>query len=190
MCDNVRPSIVFGYEDRFLNRMGVLGKFELTVNKGKTRFRPVNVLDVAHALELMLKDESTIGQTYELFGPTEYTMNQLYDIADEILITRRTRINVPKPLAIAITNLLRLSPWPFISPDEIVRYFIDEKISNSKDVKTFEDLGVIPYTLEDTAIATLRDHRKSAVFDQPVTPTLSSSKSWVFTNTMGEMFEK
>nr|CAG8630421.1 2574_t:CDS:10 [Entrophospora candida] len=173
----VRPSIVFGYEDRFLNRMGVLDKFELTVNKGKTRFRPVNVLDVAHALELMLKDESTIGQTYELFGPTEYTMNQLYDIADEILITRRTRINVPKPLAIAITNLLRLSPWPFISPDEIVRYFIDEKISNSKDVKTFEDLGVIPYTLEDTAIATLRDHRKSAVFDQPVTPTLSSDRS-------------
>jgi len=125
----------------------------------------------------MLEDESTIGQTYEFFGPREYTMNQLYDIADEILITRRTRVNVPKPLAIAITRLLQLSPWPFISPDEIERYFIDEKISNNENVKTFEDLGIVPQTLEDTAIATLRDHRKSAVFDRPITPTLSSDKA-------------
>lgn len=54
------------------------------VNEGNTKIRPVSAVDVAEALQVMLTADSTTGKTYELYGPKEYTIKEIFDIAREI----------------------------------------------------------------------------------------------------------
>lgn len=64
----VRPAPMFGFEDNLLLRLaGVYNLF--TSNNMRERYWPVHVIDVGKALEKMLYDDHTAGQTFELYGP-------------------------------------------------------------------------------------------------------------------------
>ncbi|RHZ81169.1 hypothetical protein Glove_123g190 [Diversispora epigaea] len=173
----VRPSVMHGAEDRFLNRLAGT-TFEYVLNGGQTKCTPVHVNDVAAALETILSDESTIGETYELYGPREYTHEQIYNLVDDILGSRRTQIYIPKMIAMIVAKLMHL---PFISsysPDDVERAHINDKITplfidkeqkeRNTAVKTFEDLGILPKNLESTALSVLRYYRRSTFYDEPI----------------------
>ncbi|CAG8515948.1 2447_t:CDS:2 [Diversispora eburnea] len=173
----VRPSVMHGAEDRFLNRLAGT-TFEYVLNGGQTKCNPVHVNDVAAALETILSDESTIGETYELYGPREYTHEQIFNLVDNIVGSRRTQIYIPKMIAMIVAKLMHL---PFISsysPDDVERAHIDDKITPSfidkeqkiknTAVKTFEDLGILPKNLESTALSVLRYYRRSTFYDEPI----------------------
>ncbi|CAI2165222.1 7179_t:CDS:10 [Funneliformis geosporum] len=178
----VRPGYMYGSEDRFLNRLSVFS-YELMVNHGETLFRPVNVLDVATALEIMLKDETTISSTYELCGTKAFSIEEIYDIIDDIMLRKRTRINVPKPIALAITKLLAYLPWPYLTPEDIERYCISDKSGKGimgEIVKTFGDLGIQPLEFEDTAIHVVRRFRSNIYFNQPMDKNVGRVKKGVY----------
>ncbi|RIA94373.1 NADH dehydrogenase 1 alpha subcomplex 9 [Glomus cerebriforme] len=162
----VRPGYMYGPEDRLLNRLSGF-PYELMINHGETLLSPVHVIDVATALEMMMKDETSTSSTYELYGPNEFSFEELYNIIDDIMKKKRTRFNVPKPIALAITKLLTYLPWPYLTPDEIVRYCISDKPRGDK-VKTFSDLGIEPVELESKAIQVVRRYRSNTTFDQPI----------------------
>lgn len=89
----IRPSIVFGPEDAFINRFAALAKAlpVVPVVAGDTRFQPVYVLDVAKAIVAALADPATFGgRTFELGGPRVY---QFRDIIAWIM--RETRVDKP-----------------------------------------------------------------------------------------------
>ncbi|CAG8482640.1 5489_t:CDS:2 [Paraglomus occultum] len=161
----VRPGWLYGIDDKFLNRMGMTEGYQFLINRGQTRVRPVHVEDVARALEKMEGDESTVGQTYELFGSQEYTFGEVHDIVDSLIKRRTVRINVPTRIALRFTKLLSLLPWPYISPDEIIRMGISDQISPG--AKTFEDLGIAPKDLEASALTVVRRYRQNSWFDAP-----------------------
>ena len=75
----LRPSVVFGSDDRFLNLLAGLQRvFPLIpLAAADARFQPVWVRDVAEALVRCLHQRATIGQTYELYGPDVWTLRQL-----------------------------------------------------------------------------------------------------------------
>jgi len=90
----LRPSIVFGPEDQFINRFAALGKQlpVVPVVAGDTRFQPVYVVDVAKAIVAALNNPARFGgQVFELGGPRIYTFR---DIIAWIL----REIRVGKPL--------------------------------------------------------------------------------------------
>ena len=64
----VRPAPMYGREDSLLNYLGPKVKM-WTPNKNAKEVWPVYVLDVARALERIAYDDSTAGQTFELYGP-------------------------------------------------------------------------------------------------------------------------
>ncbi|CAG8454432.1 14139_t:CDS:10 [Dentiscutata heterogama] len=161
----VRPSTIYGQEDRFLTRYAST-KYEYIVNGGRSKVRPVHVFDVALALERMFKDESTTGETYELYGPREYTFEQVFDLIDELIDNRRLRFNIPKPIALAVTKAFYLPFLLTISSEDIERLFISDKITPG--VKTFEDLGIRPLSLEMNSLGILRRFRNAKSYDQPL----------------------
>ncbi|EXX58721.1 putative NADH2 dehydrogenase 40K chain [Rhizophagus irregularis DAOM 181602=DAOM 197198] len=178
----VRPGYMFGPEDRFLNRLSGF-PYELMVNHGETLFSPVYVIDVATALETMMKNETTISSTYELYGPAVYSMREIYDIIDDIMKKKRTRLNVPSPIALGITKLLTYLPWPYLTPDEIERYCISDKPGKAVgggEVKTFSDLGVELVDLESKAIQVVRRYRSNTHFDQPISKNIGKVKKGVY----------
>lgn len=76
----VRPSIVFGREDQFLNRFAsMIAKAPVVpVLRAPARFQPVYVADVAAAIVAALGDPDRFGgHTYELGGPDVLTMGEI-----------------------------------------------------------------------------------------------------------------
>jgi len=75
----LRPSVIFGERDRFLNLFAQLQSVLplLPLASGEARFQPVWVEDVAHALVAAIDDPSTIGTTLECCGPRVYTLAEL-----------------------------------------------------------------------------------------------------------------
>ncbi|MGV1044154.1 complex I NDUFA9 subunit family protein [Limnohabitans sp.] len=75
----LRPSMIFGADDQFLNLFADLQTVLpfMPLAGSATRFQPVWVGDVARAVVSCLKDSRTIGQTYELAGPDVMSLGEL-----------------------------------------------------------------------------------------------------------------
>lgn len=76
----LRPSVVFGPEDQFLNRFARLMTRTpvVPVLRAGTRFQPVFVGDVGDAIKLAATEPGRFaGRTYELGGPDTPTMAEL-----------------------------------------------------------------------------------------------------------------
>ena len=113
----------------------------------RERFWPVHAIDVGKALEVMLEDDNTASQIYELYGPTNYSLAEIATLVDREILKKRRHINVPKIVAKPVAEVLnRLLWWHTNSADEIEREFIDQEIDQS--AKTFKDLGIEPAELK------------------------------------------
>ncbi|KAF2096918.1 NAD(P)-binding protein [Rhizodiscina lignyota] len=161
----VRPAPAYGAEDRLLNRLATVTNL-LTTNWMQERFWPVHAIDVGRALEVMLTDDTTAGQTYELYGPTNYSMAEIAELVDQEIFKNRRHINLPKrlyqPLAKVLSTVLW---WPTVTPDEIEREFHDQVID--PNAKTFADLGIEPTELKNVSFEYLVGYRPSRYYDLP-----------------------
>jgi NADH dehydrogenase (ubiquinone) 1 alpha subcomplex subunit 9 len=91
----------------------------------------------------MLYDERTVGQTFELYGPKEYTMAEIAALVDKEIFKKRRHFNVPKVVYKPVADLLnRLLWWHTTSGDEVEREFMDQVIDPT--AKTFKDLDIEP----------------------------------------------
>jgi uncharacterized protein YbjT (DUF2867 family) len=76
----LRPSIVFGQEDAFLNRFaGMIAKAPVVpVLRASAKFQPVFATDVADAIAAAVRTpEAFAGETFELGGPDVISMGDL-----------------------------------------------------------------------------------------------------------------
>lgn len=99
----VRPSWMYGYEDRFWNKMGWFVKwapFSIVPlpNGGSATMRPVFVADVAAALETMVKDDSMVGKDVELYGPNSYTYKGLVALFQDASMRQPHQVPIPKAI--------------------------------------------------------------------------------------------
>ncbi|KEY64763.1 hypothetical protein S7711_05413 [Stachybotrys chartarum IBT 7711] len=161
----VRPAPVFGFEDRLLLRLAsALNLF--TANHMREKFRPVHSIDVGAALEKMLYDERTVGQTFELYGPKEYTMAEIAALVDKEIFKKRRHFNVPKVVYKPVADLLnRLLWWHTTSGDEVEREFMDQVIDPT--AKTFKDLDIEPGDIANFTYHYLQGFRSSSYYDLP-----------------------
>ncbi|MBU6259832.1 MAG: complex I NDUFA9 subunit family protein [Burkholderiales bacterium] len=108
----LRPSVIFGADDRFLNLFAQLQALAplLPLAGGDARFQPVWVEDVAAAIVRCIADDTTIGRTYECVGPAEYTLAQLVALAGRW--SGHERPQLPLPLALGKLQALALECLP------------------------------------------------------------------------------
>lgn len=125
----LRPSVIFGAEDKFLNVFAQLqAVFPLVPLAGaQALFQPVWVEDVATALTHCLRADyahTSIGQTYEACGPEVYTLAQLVRLAGQYAGVNGGRgrpvIGLPDALARVQARLMELMPGePVLSRDNL-----------------------------------------------------------------------
>ncbi|CEL51784.1 NADH dehydrogenase (ubiquinone) 1 alpha subcomplex 9 [Rhizoctonia solani AG-1 IB] len=159
----VRPGPMFGHEDKLINSMAVW-PILWTLNNGDTKIRPTHVLDVAQALS-NLSIIPNPAQLYNLPGPAYHTYTTMLDLVASVTCRTPTHpLTVPKPIALALARAAQVVWWPALSPDEVVRRYIDDS-----DVPgDWDALGVTPEEVEGHAITYLRRYRSAANFARPV----------------------
>ncbi|KAL9070709.1 MAG: hypothetical protein Q9157_005715 [Trypethelium eluteriae] len=161
----VRPAPMFGFEDRLLNKLASASNL-FTSNHMEERYWPVHVIDVGMALETMIDDDNTASQTYELYGPTEYSTAEIAEFVDKEIIKHRRHFNLPKAVMKPVAQALNRAVWWMkTSADQVEREFIDQKID--KTAKTFADLGIEPAELPSLTFDYLKGYRSSVYYDLP-----------------------
>lgn len=107
-----RPSVIFGPGDSFLNLFArLLGMLPLLpLACPHARFQPVYVGDVAKAFADSLDDLETIGQTYDLCGPSEYSLLELMQYLQKLLKASGKPIPLSDRLSYWNARLLELKP--------------------------------------------------------------------------------
>ncbi|KAF9870406.1 hypothetical protein CkaCkLH20_12073 [Colletotrichum karsti] len=161
----VRPAPIFGFEDKLLLKLASVMNL-LTSNNMQERYWPVHSIDVGQALELMLYDDSTAGQTFELYGPKNYSTAEIAEFVDREIFKKRRHINVPKQILQPVAALLnKYLWWDIMSADEIEREFIDQEIDES--AKTFKDLGMEPGDIAKFTYHYLQGFRSGNFYDLP-----------------------
>lgn len=123
----LRPSVIFGPGDSFLNLFASLvRRFPLMPLGGAgTRFQPVYVGDVAEAVAESLARADAVGQTYDLAGPQVYTLRQLVEYVGRLTGCPRPVIPLPEALAMLQATALECLPGPLMSRDNVRSMRVD-----------------------------------------------------------------
>ncbi|OBZ68944.1 NADH-ubiquinone oxidoreductase subunit, mitochondrial [Grifola frondosa] len=171
----VRPSIQYGYEDRLLNNMAIWAIW-WKLNHAKTKIRPVHVLDVAQALANVVSMSSLPG-TFNLPGPSTLSFKYLLELVSTVTYNPPSVAPVvPKRVALVLAKAAQKVWWPALSPDEVVRRYIDD-VDLPGD---WDKFGVTPDEIEDHAISYLRRYRSADNYSRPVVfpPSREPSESY------------
>jgi uncharacterized protein YbjT (DUF2867 family) len=118
----LRPSVIFGAEDRFLNTFARLQRLApvMPLAGSGARFQPVWVEDVAAAVVASLDQPASIGKTYECAGPAVYTLGNLVRLAGRWSGHERPVIPLPLAAGKAQALLMELLPGePLMSRDNV-----------------------------------------------------------------------
>jgi NADH dehydrogenase len=174
----VRPSVVFGPEDQFLNRFALLARYCLALplfGGGTTKMQPVYVGDVAQAVARAVDGEAKPGAVYELGGPEQMTLRQVVEFVLRTVGRRRLLVDVPfgpASMLAGVTDFAdRVSFGLFpkalaTTPDEIALLRADNIVSSEAKAAglTLEGLGIAPQGMEAIAPAYLYRFRRSGQF--------------------------
>jgi nucleoside-diphosphate-sugar epimerase len=166
----LRSATIFGYEDQLLNKFGKFNNWALPIvpllTRPSAQLQPIYVGDVASAVVASLSDDATQGKTYQLGGPTVYTMRGL---VEEVILPHvrsdRPVTPIPYPFNETLAKLFALSRSPLYIPEEIKYWEHTDEVVPTTD-PTVSDLGVTPSPLEQHATSVLRQYRKPSRFDE------------------------
>jgi NADH dehydrogenase len=145
----LRPSVVFGPEDQFFNRLAAVAMVSPVlplIGGGETRFQPVYVGDVADAVVRCIDDPTTAGRTYELGGPKVYSLRALTELLLAEIHRKRYLIDLPFGLASLQARLMSLLPNPPLTPDQVEMLKRDNVVSSG--ALTLATLGIEPTAVE------------------------------------------
>lgn len=159
----LRPSVMFGAEDHFLNLFAHLQTlFPLMPLAGsEARFQPVWVEDVALALVRCLDEPASIGQTYECVGPHVYTLAELVRLAGRWSGHHRPVLPLPQAAGRLQAALMEHLPGePLMSRDNLDSMRVPSVASGR--LPGLQALGIEPTALETVAPAYLSRGRRSA----------------------------
>jgi uncharacterized protein YbjT (DUF2867 family) len=165
----LRPSIVFGAGDGFLNRFAALAVMAPAlplIGGGETRFQPVYVADVAEAIARAVSATGMEGRTFELGGPATYSFKDILQLI--LRETNRDRLlaPLPFPLARAVGSVAQLTALvgiaPMLTRDQVVMLETDNVVSS--DAEGLAALGIEPSGLEAIAPSYLWRYRRGGQF--------------------------
>ena len=167
----IRPSIVFGAGDGFLNRFAAMATMAPAlplIGGGKTRFQPVYVGDVAQAIARAVERTDAAGRTFELGGPEVLTFMEVLEMI--LRETRRRNGLIPLPFFAArgIGSLAQLTGVVGIAPvltrDQVVQLETDNVVADGAE--GLAELGIEPTGVEAIAPSYLWRYRRGGQYSE------------------------
>lgn len=167
----LRPSVVFGIEDKFFNKFAGMTTFSMVLPLvgGDTKFQPVYVDDVAAAVEASLTGNAPTG-VYELGGPEVQTLKELVQFMLGEIKRRRLVLNLPffvgRIMGFGFDMMQTLSmgliPNNILTRDQVRMLHHDNVVSEG--ARGLNELGIKPTPYEAVAPDYLWRFRPSGEF--------------------------
>ena len=165
----IRPSIVFGAGDNFLNQfasMATMAPALPLIGGGETKFQLVSVADVAEAIARAATRDDTAGRTFELGGPTVWSFKAILQYI--LRETGRDRLLAPLPFFAAriiggfaqLTALIGIAP--VLTKDQVLMLETDNIVAPGAE--GLAALGIEPTGLEAIAPSYLWRYRVGGQF--------------------------
>ena len=149
----LRPSVIFGPEDQFVNVLGRLIRLTPKIfplpGGGTARFQPIAVDDVARVIRLSLEKKATLNQVYDLGGAIPLTLRQMTERILTAMGTDRKLVAVPIKMLRPIVALAeRLLPNPPVTSSLLDLLALDNTISNNALSEYFKVVP-IPFAADE-----------------------------------------
>lgn len=118
----LRPSVVFGEHDKFLNLFATLAKWSPFVPLGSPSalFQPVWVEDVARAVLECLENPDAQGGAWNLVGPRIYTLRELIEIVMRLSGHARAILPLGPSLSMLQAAVFEYLPGKLITRDNVL----------------------------------------------------------------------
>ncbi|HEX4918700.1 MAG TPA: complex I NDUFA9 subunit family protein [Limnobacter sp.] len=146
----LRPSVVFGRDDKFLNTFASLAKLTpvLPLAGADARFQPVAVGDVAKAVMHCVQDpgKDTLHNTYDVVGPEIYTLKELVRLSAQAVGKHPMVFGIPDALGKAQALLMEMAPGePLMSRDNVDSMKIDNVRTSGRifPLPIYENLSMV-----------------------------------------------
>lgn len=149
----LRPSVIFGPEDEFVNVLARLIRITPLVlplpNGGRAKFQPVYVGNVAQAVVGALGNDKTVRGMYSLGGPAPLTLRQM---AERILAALQTkRLIMPIPVSLlkpVLAVAQRIIPNPPVTTSLLDLLNVDNTIEANALTDVF-GIEPTPFAVEE-----------------------------------------
>ena len=136
----IRPSIVFGYEDNFLNFFANYARFSPflpLIGGGKTQFQPILVSDLVQIIIACINKQLQTGQIIEAGGPDTLSFKEILIFILNELKLKRYFINLPFNLARKLAFFLERLPVQLITRDQVEMLKTDNIVNKRYSHKNF-----------------------------------------------------
>ena len=149
----LRPSVIFGPEDQFVNVLGRLIKLTPKVfplpGGGVARFQPIAVDDVARVVRLSLEKKETVQQSYDLGGAVPLTLRQMTERILAAMLTSRRLVPVPIRLIRPLVALAqKILPNPPVTTGLLEILSLDNTVANNALTEVFKVVP-IPFAADE-----------------------------------------
>lgn len=163
----LRPSLVVGPEDQFLNRFAAMARLSpvLPVICGDSRFQPVYVLDVAAATCAALSRPDAAGKTFELGGPDIMSFRAILQMINAETDLKRQLVEVPAGVAGLMGKMGDVLPFMPMTSDQLAML----KKDNVATGPGLAELGLEPTPMAAFVPTMLERYRSSGRFHQSTT---------------------
>jgi uncharacterized protein YbjT (DUF2867 family) len=160
----LRPSIIFGREDQFINRFAGLIRMlpVVPVFSAETRFQPVFVGDVAHAVMAVLSRPDAAGKTFELGGPQTFSMLEINKWIAKACGREKYYFPISNIIGASMAKLTGWLPGAPMTWDQWLMLQSDNVVSDG--AAGLDTLGVTPTPLEVIVPDWLVQYRKHGRF--------------------------
>jgi NADH dehydrogenase len=161
----LRPSVIFGPEDKFFNKFASITEFFPVlplIGGGLTCFQPIYVEDIAKSIMAVLEKEEINNNIFELGGPQIFTFKELMKIILKEINKKRFLVPVPFLFAKFQAKILQLLPKPLLTTDQVEMLKYDNIVTNK--YPTLKDLKINPKTVESILSNYIWRFRKGGQF--------------------------
>jgi NADH dehydrogenase (ubiquinone) 1 alpha subcomplex subunit 9 len=156
----MKPTIMFGDEDRLLNKYGIMCQYWpiIPMCAKEAKIQPMDAIDLGNAVVAALGSARTIGKTYVLGGPETYTWEELI----QKIIAGTKRPKTIKEFSISnmtkFANIIQhMALEPLFVPEE-VRHHAKDIVVAPKEL-SFKDLGITPASIDQMLTRITRAYR-------------------------------
>jgi NADH dehydrogenase len=142
----LRPSVVFGADDAFLNLFAKMQRRLplVPLARPQAKFQPIWVEDLARAIVNVIDRPATFGKTYDLVGPQVFTLRELVRMAGTWGGHPRPIIGLPSGIDRMVAGIMEMAPVPPMTIDNLDSMSIDNVSSQALS----PELGITPASLQ------------------------------------------
>lgn len=149
----MRPSIICGREDEFVNmfariiRQTWFSPVFYVIGPGDVKMQPIYVEDVAHCFARAAVSKDIKNKTYDLGGPEQLTMDEIFDTIFKVMGVRKKKIHVPAKVAWPVAYIMeKVSEKPPLTREQLAMLESDN-VGDITEMK--RDLKLKPTRFED-----------------------------------------